>query len=484
MEFPSSSRIVELRSLRTQTVAFASLAIAVGLFAGREVARSSSLSSPALLALLAIAGVTILLSIPPTVLFIAWLALAPLLQNSASHTAIGNPLQLALYLGPPLIFLLWSLASSRSHAPSFIDFVPLAYFLLLLGSMFVTSDVTVNALRDLYGQYAIGIIVYYLVAFGPLRSNVRERVVAVVLTLATIEALMSIVDGLTGWNLWHDTGWQGSDVAISRAVATLALPGVLGSFIGIGVLLAIALLVWQGPRQLRWLAVVTIVVGFPGMYFTLTRGPIIAIIAVGFLVLVTRPGTRVLAFVSLLLATAVLGSTWSRISDSTLYRERATRANTLEIRLQLERLSLQLAEKRPILGWGYGSFDRVKHLGNLGNLGSGSASRNLRSLGPESISRDEVLGSTSHNTFLTVLVEEGAIGLGLLLVPWLVICWRSLGDSIRHPDARWFLVGSLAVVAGNTIAQTTYDARFFSLVPALTWLFLGLMRRHQLDLRE
>jgi O-antigen ligase len=483
MEFRSSSRIVELRSLRSQTVALGSLAVAVGFFAGGEVGRSSSPSSPPLLALLAIAGAIILLSISPTVVFLAWLALAPLLQNSASHTAIGDPLQLALYLAPPLIFLLWILASSRSRA-SFIDFVPIAYFLLLLGSMFVTSDVTVRALRDLYGASAIGIIVYYLVAFGPLRSNVRVRVVAVVLALATIEALMSIVDGLTGWNLWHDTGWQGSGVAVSRAVATLALPGVLGSFIGIGVLLAIALLVWQGPRQLRRLAVVTIVVGFPGMYFTLTRGPIVAIIAVGFLILVTRPGTRVLAFVSLVLATAILGSTWSRISDSTLYRERAARANTVEIRLQLERLSLQLAEKRPILGWGYGSFDRVKHLGNLGDLGSGSASRNLRSLGPESVSRGEVLGSTSHNTFLTVLVEEGAIGLGLLLVPWLVICWRSLGDIVRHPDARWFLVGSLAVVAGNTIAQTTYDARFFSLVPALTWLFLGLLRRYQLDVRE
>jgi O-antigen ligase len=472
MELRPHSRIVELRSFRTQTVGLACLAIGMGLFAGREVARSGSLSSPALLGLLAIAGATILLSIPPTAVFVGWLALAPLLQNSASHSAVGNALQYALYLGPPLVFLLWRLtASSRSHAPSFIDFVPLAYFLLLLGSMFLTSDVTAGALRDLYGHSAIGIIVYYLVAFGPLRSSVRERVVAVVMTLATIEALMSIVDGLTGWHLWQDTGYPGPP---RRAVATLTEPGVLGTFIGIGIVLAIAVLVWQGPRQLRRLAVVTIVVGFPGLFFTLTRGPIVATVAAGFLVLVTRPGGRLLAFASLLLATAILGSTWSRISDSTLYRGRAARANTVEIRLQLDRLSLQLAEKRPILGWGYGSFDRVKHLGDLGNLSSGS------------VSRTEVLSATSHNTFLTVLVEEGAVGLGLLLVPWLVICWRSLGDVVRHryPDAAWFLVGSLAVVVLNAISSGTYDWRFFSLVPALTWLFLGLLRRHQLAVRE
>ena len=339
-----------------------------------------------------------------------------------------------------------------------------------------------RALRDLYGHSAIGIIVYYLVAFGPLRSSVRERVVAVVMTLATIEALMSIVDGLTGWNLWHDTAARSSTARGRDA----RLAGVLGTFIGIGMVLAIAVLVWQGPRQLRRLAVVTIVVGFPGLYFTLTRGPIVATIAAGFLVLVTRPGGRLFAFASLLLATAILGSTWSRISDSTLYRERAARANTVEIRLQLDRLSLQLAEKRPILGWGYGSFDRVKHLGNLGNLGSGSASRNLRSLGPESVSRAEVLASTSHNTFLTVLVEQGArrTGVAARAVAGHLLAVARRHVRNRHPDATWFLVGSVAVVVLNAISANSYDWRFFSLVPALTWLFLGLLRRHQLAVRE
>jgi O-antigen ligase len=461
---------MELRSPRGRTIAYATLSSGVGLYAGAMVARSNSLSPPPLLllALLALAGVTILLSIPPTVAFLAWLALAPLLQNSASHTAVGSPLQLALYVGPPLVFLLWSLtASSRLHRLSFIDFVPLAYFLVLLGSMFLTSDVTITAIKDLYTRTAIGIIVYYLAAFGPLRSNVRERVVAVVLTLATIEAFMSIVDGLTGWNLWHDNrSYPG--YGTRRAVATLADGAVLGTFIGIGVVLAIAVLVWQGPRQLRRLAMVTIVMGLPGMFFTLTRGPIVATVAVGFLVLLTRPGTRLLAFASLLLATAILGSTWSRISSSNVYRERASKTTTVEIRVELQRLSLQLAAKRPIFGWGYDSFDRVKQVGSF----SGS------------VSRSEVLSSTSHNTFLTILVDYGVVGLGLLLMPWLVIGWRSLGEIVRHPAARWFVVGSLAVVGVNAISACTYDFRFFSLVPALTWLFLGLLRRHQLAVQE
>jgi O-antigen ligase len=187
-----------------------------------------------------------------------------------------------------------------------------------------------------------------------------------------------------------------------------------------------------------------------------------------FLVLMTRPGSRLLAFVLLILATAILGSTWSRLSSSTVYRDRVARTNTVEIRAAIDRISLQLAERRPIFGWGYGSFDRVKELGTVTGK----------------ISRTEVLASTSHNTFFTILVEQGAVGLSLLLLPWLVIGWRSLGDIARHPNARWFLVGSLAVVAVNIISQTAYDSRFFSLIPALTWLFLGLLRRHQLAVQE
>jgi hypothetical protein len=199
------------------------MAIGLSVFAAATIVRSNALSSRPLLLLLALAVVTILLSISPAVVLVGWLALAPLLQNSASHTAVGHPLQLGLYVLPPLVFLLWSLtASSRSRSASFIDFLPLAYFLLLLGSMFFTSDVTFPAIKDLYTNTGIGIIAYYLVAFGPLRSNIQERVVGAVMTLATIEALMSIVDGLTKWNLWHDTSWQGASVGTYWAVSLVS----------------------------------------------------------------------------------------------------------------------------------------------------------------------------------------------------------------------------------------------------------------------
>ena len=62
--------------------------------------------------------------------------------------------------------------------------------------------------------------------------------------------------------------------------------------------------------------------------------------------------------------------------------------------------SLKLAKQKPVLGFGYDSFDRVK---NSANFTAGAL--------PVSLGLD----STSHNTFLTVLVQYGGVGLLLLL---------------------------------------------------------------------
>ena len=52
----------------------------------------------------------------------------------------------------------------------------------------------------------------------------------------------------------------------------LVRPPGLGTFIGMGVVLAVSILVWNGPNPIHRLAVVTIVVGLPGLFFTYTRG--------------------------------------------------------------------------------------------------------------------------------------------------------------------------------------------------------------------
>jgi O-antigen ligase len=450
------------------------LASLVAVAGAQAITRAGSLWTPPVLAVLVLAGAVILLSFRPEALLVSWLALGPFLQGYGSHPALEHPLGLALYQFPPLVFLLWTLTAPTrmrslgvSRRPGFVDVLPAAYFLFVLGSMSVTDQVSATSIKYVYVSTGIGVILYYFLAFGPLLSLTPTRLIRVLLVLAMLEALMSIVDGLTGWNLWHDTAWQ-SETA-RRAVATLGDPASLGTFVGMGVVLALSILVWRGPPQLRPLAVGTIAVGLPALFFTYTRGPILATIIAASLVLLSRTGTRLLAVCLLVLMIVLIAASWSRITSSALYQDRITRANTVEIRAELQRWSLRLAEERPLLGWGYGSFDRVVRAADFRST---------------VLPREEVISSTSHNTFLTILVQYGSIGLALFVVPSLVIGGRAVARARAFPDSRWLLLGCVASLVLYAFGASVIDFRFFSFVPAVPWLLLGLLRRQQSSVHE
>jgi O-antigen ligase len=445
------------------TVALGVVSAAFAIVIALVVARPDSLPTLPILGLLALSGAAVALSLHVEVIFLGWLALAPLLQNSADTTAIGHFAALALYVAPTLVFAFWTLTGSiRFRSARVVDVLPLMYLLYVLAWLVLSSSPSSTALKGVYTTVAIGIVLYYFLAFGPIGSLSWESVTSVLLALSALEALMSIVDGLTAWNLWQDAGWQ---QGLPRAVATLANPAVLGTFIGIGIVLALAVLVWGAPApHLRKLAIATIVLGLPGIFVTYTRAPIIAMVVVGLAILVSRAQTRVIALCSLITAAVVLTLSWGRITESPVYRERVTNERNIEGRLLLQDWSLQLAGERPLFGWGYNSYDRVK---NSARLSSGNVPRSFGD-------------PTSHNTFLTVLVEYGAVGLILMLLPWLVIIWRAVRDALARPETSWFLIGSVAAVAVYVINASTFDMRFFSIVPAVPWLLLGLLRRMQL----
>jgi hypothetical protein len=441
--------------------AFAAMAFALSVFAGAAAAGNAPRF--ALLGLLAVAGASILLSLAPKVVFLAWFAVAPLLQESASLTTWGHDLGLALYFAPSLVFAIWAL----THRPygirlRFLDVLPGAYFLYTLAWVAAEGQASSANVKGVYVTLGIGVVLYYFFAVGPTGSLSASSVVAAVLVVTLLEGFMSIVDGLTRWNLWHDTGWQSGN---ARAVATLGNPAVLGSLLGMGIVLALTILVWNGPARLRKLAAATIVVGFPGLYFTLTRAPIIATLVAVLLVLMTRTTTRLLAVGVFVVAVVVIAASWSRITTSTVYRERVTNATNVEARILIQDWSVKLAAERPLFGWGYGSFDRVK---NSADLSSGST--------PESFGKS----STSHNTYLTILVELGSVGLALLALPWLLIPWQAARSALREPHSRWFVVGAVSALFVFVAAANAGDFRFFSFVPAVPWVLLGLLRRRQL----
>ena len=54
----------------------------------------------------------------------------------------------------------------------------------------------------------------------------QVRIAQVILLAAALQALMAVVEWPTGWNLWHDTSWQGAGDARSIEAAN-QLAGLL-----------------------------------------------------------------------------------------------------------------------------------------------------------------------------------------------------------------------------------------------------------------
>jgi drug/metabolite transporter (DMT)-like permease len=74
-------------------------------------------------------------------------------------------------------------------------------------------------------------------------------------------------------------------------------------------------------------------------------------------------------------------------------------------------------------------------------------------------------------------VNFGVVGFVLFLLPWVVIIARALRRARAPTPDRWFLVAAVGGILLVAVNGGTTDYRFFSFVPMVAWLLLGLLRR-------
>jgi O-antigen ligase len=450
-------------SIRIQHALVSTLPVVFALLISFAVVRGG-VALLAVLGLAACAVAVVGFSLRPQDVFLAWIAVAPFLQSTFGASRSGHALRIVLYSAPPLLLAAATLLQRRSIRGSLVDLVPFGYLgVAALSAEFSASSVSPT---QLYSTVAIGIIVYYFCAFGPLDDAVVARLFRILLVTGSVVAAFVIL-GRAGIGLGSATRFQVDySASAERASATFGNPAVLGTFLGAALVVSLAVLVWNGPRSLRPLSWLTAGLTPPALFLTLTRAPLIAALAVGLLVVALRSRTRWGTVLACALCATVLVGMWGAIASTSLYKTRFSNTTNVQARVIIDRWSIKLAEQRPVLGWGYGSFDRVKNAARF-------------SAGP--LPRADVIQYTSHNTFLTVLVETGAVGLALFIIPWVVVTRGAIRLARRPTDEKWLIVGLLAVLGVWIVNAGAIDMRFFSFISALPWLAAGLLRRHVLD---
>lgn len=451
-------------ALNHQDVLVYSAIAATSVYAGLLVARNQQAMAMSMIALLALGGLIVLVNLPVPMLFTGWLFLSPLFQASADATSLGRALTWALYIAPVLLLGALTVMQRRPLlAPSAVDWLPGAYVFYVIASILATSTTIqsdpAGAAKAIVTLVAIGPIVYYFLIFGPGVDISLPKIVATLLAAAALQGVMAALEMATGWNLWNQTDWL-EVVGGPRATATLANPGVLGMFLGVGIVIAVAILTWAGASTLRRPAWIVLLVATPALFLTLTRGPILAT-AMAIVLLLVLGRARLVGFAVLAASALAIAALYPTLQSTSVYQERATETGTVQTRVALRDVALQLAAEKPLFGWGPGRFDEAK---------------NAAEFTSEGIPITTVLATTSHDTYLTLLVELGAIGLLLYSLPFLILAVRGLRQRRALYD-RWLLAGSLASLLVIFVTASTLDFRFFSFAQLIPFVFLAIVRR-------
>jgi O-antigen ligase len=230
--------------------------------------------------------------------------------------------------------------------------------------------------------------------------------------------------------------------ALAFHLGRVAPRGSLRRLTGMPLLAIACLMAVLTLSRATWLATLVVLVGIACMHPR----------AVGKTLLLVVPT------VALLLSSGLLGISTQGTSDR-LYS--STSEESALSRLPVVMASVRMLEARPLTGWGYNRFDDFDHQFQEAIPGLYVPTKD----------------HASHNLYLSILAEQGFVGLGLYLGPAFVLAGRSI--RIRpflrsRPRDRLQLMTLWLVLAGY-LTVTMFSNMRVAFGFGVWWICLGLI---------
>jgi O-antigen ligase len=324
-----------------------------------------------------------------------------------------------------------------------------------------TSNEVTATTYHLYDRVFIPMCLYLIVRYTQPGARDLRRVVPIIIFLLLSQAVVGVLQ-------WAAPGvlpgiWL--DRVGLRTIGTLGHPNVYGTAMLFAGLLLLHAGMSREPGDRRWRLLVLFPVSLVLVFLTYSRASWLAgvLVVVGLGALYPRYIVR-LVVISVVLVAALLAS--GRVDQQVQMAQQRFRSESSEesalSRLPVFAASLRMFGDRPVLGWGYGNFDRYddRYQGAVGGL-----------VVPE---KDHA----SHNLYLTLLAEQGAVGFLLFAGPafwWLVAtarAWRTIPvDGVVNRR----LVGCLWLVLGAQVVVNNYSNMRVVFGLGVWWLTLGMI---------
>jgi O-antigen ligase len=399
----------------------------------------------------------------PIAVVALWIMLAPLVMvvddTSARrvfwlvHRMLPLAALAATLLGPVL-----GTALRRLPRPGWLEFLMAGYLVASLLSIAYTSPARTADIYVLYDRVAVPMILFLVIRWAAPNDLTIDRWFPVLAFLVLSQTAFGVMSWVAP-ELLPDP-WLNR--AGSRTTGSLRHPNVYGISLLFGSALAFHLGRVAPRGSLRRIAAVPLLaIGCAMAVLTLSRATWLATVIVLIGIACMHPRAVAKSFVvalpalALLLSSGALGITTEGTSN------RLNSEQSALSRLPVVVASVRMLEAKPLTGWGYNRFDDVDQQFQESIPGLYVPKKN----------------HASHNFYLTILAEQGFVGLALYLGPAVVLASRTARsrEILRARPRDRLQVMTLWLVLAGHFTVTMFSNMRVSFGIGVWWICLGLI---------
>jgi VanZ family protein/O-antigen ligase len=439
------------------------LVLGLSLAVATAVLVTGGMAEVALGAVLAAPALAVLYRYPFVAVFV-WLAVEPFLLST--DTTDSRTAYWAIHRALPVVAIVALLARNLVRANerrlprlAVAELAMAGYLVVSAISIYLWSGAVQGNLFFLYDRVFVPMCLYMLVRLSAPDKTDLSRLVPLILFVCVSQWFIGVLSWVAPGVL--PQSWLG--LAGARTTGSLIAYSVYGTtMIFVGLFLLHSGLNSRSNWS-RVLQLAGFVLAGSAVFLTFSRGSWLAglLVVGGIVCIYPRHALRLAAFVlpvALVLGLTVMSDQVRWASD----RLGSTEAQESALsRLPVVYGSLQMLQEEPLLGWGYGNFDELNRRFQ-GRVGEVNADKD----------------TPSHNLYLTLLAEQGALGFTLYVLPavwWLYVTVRNYRylppagfDSRRLLVMLWLVIGSHIVVNNFSNMRVVFGL-------GMWWFTLGLI---------
>ena len=396
-----------------------------------------------------------------------WLLLMPFLLHTTTSTSRQVYWIIHRFLPVLSLVFMWSATTfglKKRGLPkfSFVEYSMAGYIVVTIISILMWNFDPGQTLIRFYDLIIVPMMLFLVIRlFAPGEKSLRLLVpmsLFIMTTQVTIGILSWVFPSLlpSVWLQYAGHRTTGSLNSVSVYTTTIFFTGLILLNVGLQ----------SKNKWLRYLYVVMFMLMIYATFISFSRASWLAgILILGGLILIYPKFFSklilVFVFLGMIAGPVFMTSNAFQIAANRFYS--AESEQSALSRLPVYVAAYRMFEEKPLMGWGYDNFDRYdrRYQARFGQL----------------VNPDEK-DHTSHNIFLTMLAEQGIIGLTFYMLPFAILFLRSRKTLPNLPDRGMFskkMFISLWLVILSFFVVQNFAPMVVVFGMGLNWITLGLI---------